>query len=161
MVFECNQTILTLQTALKTAQQKARKRETEYNAEVACLQRDKSDLQFALDALKREVTKFKESLSISIGDFKQWMRKNSVSADTLISDLDPLTCSNDIHHVLAHNALLKVHSQDWSSAYELAKKVGFNPLIHVPYHSSTRQVCRRSPISHGLYRQSSRTDKKG
>jgi predicted nucleic acid-binding Zn-ribbon protein len=68
----------------------------DYDTEVTRLQRDKSDLQSALDALKREVAEDKLRLSLGIADFKQWMRESSVNADTLISDLDPSTSSSDI-----------------------------------------------------------------
>ncbi|KAF8547519.1 TPR-like protein [Imleria badia] len=50
------------------------------------------------------------------------MRESSVNVDTLVSDVDPSTSSSDIHHILAHNALLQVRSQNWSSAYEDAQK---------------------------------------
>ncbi|KAF8550860.1 TPR-like protein [Imleria badia] len=104
MVVEANQTISNLQSYLQTAQL------------------EKSDLQSALATLKKKVTEDKQRLSLGLTDFKQWMRKNSVDADKLISVPDPSTSSSDIHHVLAHNALAKVRSENWSSAYEDAEK---------------------------------------
>ncbi|KAF8555588.1 TPR-like protein [Imleria badia] len=56
------------------------------------------------------------------------MRESSVSADTLISDPDPSVSLSDIHHVLVHNALVMIRSENWSSAYEDAKKsIGARP----------------------------------
>ena len=122
-VVEGNQSILTLKSALETARKQAETLKADYNTEVTRLQRDTSDLQSALDALSRQVAEGKQKLSLGIEDFKQWMRENSVNADTLISDPHPSTSSSDIHQVLAHNALLKVRSEIWSSAYEDASKV--------------------------------------
>lgn len=95
----------------------------DHHTEVVRLQCDRSDLQSQLGALKTEVAEHKKRLSVSIGDFRKWMREHTVNADTLVSDPDSLTSSSDIHHELAHNALLKVRSENWSSAYEDAKKV--------------------------------------
>ncbi|KAF8550350.1 TPR-like protein [Imleria badia] len=47
------------------------------------------------------------------------MRESSFNAGILISVPDP---SSDIHHVLVHNALVRVRSENWSSAYEDAQK---------------------------------------
>ena len=76
------------------------------------------------------------------------MQENTVNTDTLIPVPNPST--RDIPHVLAHNALVKVRSEDWSSADEDAQKVMVRSLVG-ELHSSTRQVHRRSAISHGLY----------
>ena len=76
--------------------------------------------------MKTVVAEGKRGLSLGIGDFKQWMRESSVNTDTPISEPDPSTSSSDIHHMLAHNALLKVRPEMWSSAYyEDANKVIF------------------------------------
>ncbi|KAF8552779.1 hypothetical protein OG21DRAFT_1511030 [Imleria badia] len=80
------------------------------------------EFQYFNRNLKREVVEDKLTLSLSISDFKRWMRESSVSPDTLISYPDPSTSSRDMHHVLAHNALVNVHSENWSSADEDAKK---------------------------------------
>ncbi|KAF8550593.1 TPR-like protein [Imleria badia] len=48
------------------------------------------------------------------------MRERSRNTDTLIADPDP--SSSATHHALAHNALLKLRSGDWSSAYDDAEK---------------------------------------
>ncbi|KAF8545567.1 hypothetical protein OG21DRAFT_1492228, partial [Imleria badia] len=103
-VVKANQTISNLQSDLETTQS------------------NNSNLQSELRGLKREVADDKRTLSLGIADFKQWMRENSVKADKLISDPDPSVSSSDIHHVLAHNALVKVGLDKWSSAYEDAKK---------------------------------------
>ncbi|KAF8547907.1 TPR-like protein, partial [Imleria badia] len=50
------------------------------------------------------------------------MREGSIDVDMPISVPDPSASSNDIHHVFAHNALLQVRSNNWSSAFEDAKK---------------------------------------
>ena len=68
---------------------------------------------------------------MGITDFTQWMSENSVNTDTLISVPDPSTSSSDIHHVLAHNALVKVRSGNWSSAYEDAQKAIPHSLLSV------------------------------
>ena len=68
---------------------------------------------------------------MGITDFTQWMSENSINADTLISVPDPSTSSRDIHHVLAHNALVKVRSGNWSSAYEDAQKAIPHSLLSV------------------------------
>lgn len=121
-----------LQSDLETARQEARK-----------LKVDFPTVQSALAALTREVANDKERLSIGIGDFKRWIRQSSVNADTLISDSDRSMFSSDTHHVFAHNALRKVRSEDWISAYEDANKVIFIlismylcPLIHTSSLSS-------------------------
>ena len=90
-----------------------------------------SGLQSALDALKKEVAEDRMRLSLGIGDFKQWMRQNSVNADSLISDPDPSISSSDIHHVFAHNALVNLRSKDGSSAYANARKVDFHFFLRV------------------------------
>ena len=88
---------------------------------------------------------------MSITDFTQWMCENSVNADTLISVPSPSTSLSDIHHVLAHNALVNVHAGNWSSAYEDAQKVIFHSLIavlvytHPPLKSI---VARESATAH-------------
>ena len=109
------------QSALKTAGKETRKADD--HTEVTCLQRDESDLQSALGALKREVAEGKQRLSPGIDDFKQWMHESSVNANALISDHDPSTSSSNVHQVLVHNALQKLRSKNWSSAYEDANKV--------------------------------------
>ena len=128
---KANRRILSIQSTLETTRKEAETVRADYDTKVAHLQRDKSDLQSALRVLKMEVAEGKQRLSPGIGDFKQWMRDSSVNADTLISDLDPLNSSSNIHQVLAHNALLKVRSQIWSSAYEYANKVIVRFLMHV------------------------------
>jgi tetratricopeptide (TPR) repeat protein len=119
---EANKRIQSLQSTLETTRKEAEALKADYDTEVARLQRDKSNLQSALGSLKREVAEGKQKFSPGIDDFKKWMRDSSVDADTLISDLDPSNSSSDTHHVLAHNALLNVHSEIWSSAYEDANK---------------------------------------
>jgi hypothetical protein len=116
---------------LETTRKEAETLKANYDTEVTRLQHDKSDLQSALGALKIEVAEGKQRLSPGIDDFKQWMRDSSVSADTLISDLDTSNSSSDIYQMLAHNALVKVRSQIWSSAYEDANKAIFHSLIRV------------------------------
>jgi hypothetical protein len=128
---EANKRIQSLQSTLETTRKEAEALKADYDTEVARLQRDKSNLQSALGSLKREVAEGKQKFSPGIDDFKKWMRDSSVDADTLISDLDPSNSSSDTHHVLAHNALLNVHSEIWSSAYEDANKVNFHSLIRV------------------------------
>ncbi|KAF8546271.1 hypothetical protein OG21DRAFT_1491411 [Imleria badia] len=92
------------------------------NKTITNLESDLETTQSALDALKREVAEEKLKLTLGISDFKQWMRQNSVNADSLISDPNPSTSSSDIHHVFAHNALVNVRSKDRSSAYANARK---------------------------------------
>ena len=116
---------------METTRREVETLKADYRTEVARLQRDKSDLQSALGALKLEVAEGKQRLSTGINDFKRWMRDSSVNADSLISDLDPSNSSSDTHHVLAHNALLNVRSEIWTSAYEDANKVISHPLIRL------------------------------
>ena len=130
-VVEGNRRILSLQSALETARKEVETLKADYDTEVIHLQRDKSDLQSVLGALKRGVAEGKQRLSLGIDDFKQWTRESSVNADTLISDPDPSPSSTEIHHVLVHNALLKVRSEIWSSAYQDANKVILHSLIRV------------------------------
>jgi uncharacterized protein with PIN domain/ribosomal protein S7 len=130
-VVEGNRRILTVQSALETARREVETLKADYDTEVTHLQRDKSDLQSALGALKREVAEGKQRLSLGIGDFKQWTRESSVNADTLLSDPDPSPSSSEMHHALAHNALLKVRSEIWSPAYEDANRVNLHSLIRV------------------------------
>ena len=85
-----------------------------------------SDLQSTLDTLKMEVAEDKLKLSLGISDFKQWMHRNSINADSVVSNPDPLTSLSDIHHVFAHNALVNVRSKARSSAYANARKVNFH-----------------------------------
>jgi hypothetical protein len=122
---------VSVQSNLETTPKGTETLKAEYDAEVIRLQRDKSDLQSALEALIMEVAEGKQRLSPGLDDFKQWMRDSSVSVDTLISAFDPSNPSSDIHQVLAHNALVKVRSQIWSSAYEDANKAIFHSLIRV------------------------------
>jgi hypothetical protein len=129
---EAKRRILSLQSTLDSTRREAETLKADYDIQVTNFQRDKSGLQSALGALKMEVSEGKQSLCPGIGDFNQWLRDSSVNADTLISDLDSLDSSSDIHHVLAHNALLKVRSDIWSSAYEDADMVIFHSLISVP-----------------------------
>ena len=130
-VADGNRRMLTLQSALDIARKEGETLKADYDTEVTRLQRDRSELQSALGALKREVVEGKQRLSLGISDFKQWMLESSVHPDTLVSDLDESISSSHIHHVLAHNALLKVHSQIWSSAYEDANKVTYQSVIRV------------------------------
>ena len=130
-VVQGNQRMLTLQSALETARNEAETLKADYDNNVARLQRDKSNVQSALGALEREVAEGKQRSSLGIGDFKQWMRDSSIHPATLISPSGPWTCSNNMDQILAHNALLKVHSENWSSAYEDATRVKFHPLIRV------------------------------
>ncbi|KAF8554888.1 hypothetical protein OG21DRAFT_1496708 [Imleria badia] len=125
-VVKANQTISHLESALQIAREEAETLKADYDTKVTRFQRDNSDLQSELGALKKEVAEDKLRLSLGIGDFKQWMRKSSISAETLTSVLDPSAPSNETYHVLAHNALLEVRSRNWSSAYEDAKKVKFH-----------------------------------
>ena len=149
-VVKGNRRLLTLQSALQNARKEVETLKADYNAEVPRLQRDKSDLQSALGALKREVAEGKQRLSPGIGDFKQWMRESSVNAGTLIADHDPSTSSSDAHQVLAHNALLKVRSENWSSADEDANKVIHSGTLVImsthPYVKSI--VIRPSAMGH-------------
>ncbi|KAF8547590.1 TPR-like protein, partial [Imleria badia] len=127
-----NQRISTLQSDFQTAQCSNSNLQSALDAQkgavikanqtISNLQSDLATTQSALDALKREAAEDRLKLSLGIGDFKQWMRQNSVNADSLISDPDPLTSSSDIHHVFAHNALVNVRSKDRSLAYANARK---------------------------------------
>ncbi|KAF8555429.1 hypothetical protein OG21DRAFT_1521769 [Imleria badia] len=130
---KANQTISNLRSLLKAARRNseallAKKRveaetlKVDYDIKVSCFQRENSDLRSALDALKREVAEDQTRFSLGIGDFNRWMCESSVNADTIILDSVPLTSSSDAHHVLAHNALVNVRSEKWSSAYEDAEK---------------------------------------
>ena len=121
---EGNQWIQTVQSALEAVHQDATKIKDNYGTEVVPLQGDKPILQSALAALKTEMARQEQWLSSGIGDFKKWIRESSVGVNTI---LDPSTSSGDIHHVLAHNALVKVRSENWSSAYEDAKQV----ILHI------------------------------
>ncbi|KAF8545912.1 hypothetical protein OG21DRAFT_1310824 [Imleria badia] len=161
-VVKAYQTVSNLESALKIAREEAEILKADYNIKVTRLQHDKSDLLSELGSPKREVGEDKLRLPLGIADFKQWMRESSVNADTLISISDSSTSSSDIHHVLAHNAFVKVRSGNWSSAYEDAEMV-FLPFPHwrIYVHSSTCQVHRHSVISHGLYCQGSRTNWNG
>ena len=126
VVLKADQTISNLESALKTMGEDAETLKVDHDTKVACLQREKSDLQSELGALRRDVAEDKQRLSLSTRDFAQWMRENSVDANMLILYPDPSTSLSDIHHVLAHNALVKVHSENWCSAYEDAKEVIFS-----------------------------------
>ena len=128
---KANQSISNLQSDLQTAREGAEALKANYDTKVTRLQLENSDLQSALGALKMKVTEDKRKLSLGITDFIQWMCENSVSSDTLISVPDPSFSSSDIHHVLAHNALVKVRSANWSSAYEDAQKVISHCLVGV------------------------------
>ena len=128
---KANQSISSLQLDLQTLRVGTKTHKADYNTKVTHFQLENSDLQSALAALKTEITEDKRRLSLSIADFTQWMCENSVNADTLISVPSPSTSLSDIHHVLAHNALVNVHAGNWSSAYEDAQKVIFHSLIAV------------------------------
>ena len=121
---ESNQRIQSVQSALEAARQDARKVKDDYDKEVVCLQGEKSDLQSALTALRAEMAGQKQRLSPGIGDFKKWLRESSVGANTV---LDPSSSPGDIHHVFAHNALVKVRSENWIEACEDAKQV----ILHI------------------------------
>ena len=144
-VVKANHSISNLTSDLQAARKDAEALKADYDTKVTRLQLEKSDLKSALGALEREVTEDKQRLSPGFIDFIQWMRENSVNADTLISDPDPPTSSSDIHHVLAHNSLVKVHSENWSSAYEDAQKVIPRPLIGLPMstHSHAKSIVTR------------------
>ena len=109
---------------MEATSQDARKIKDSYDTELVRLQGEKSDLQSVLVTLQTETAGQKQRLSPGIADFKKWMRENSVSANTV---LDPSNSSGDIHHVLAHNALVKVCSENWREAYEDAKQV----ILHI------------------------------
>ena len=130
-VVKANWSISNLQSDLQTAQEAAEALKANYDSKVTRLQLEKSDLQSAFNDLKREVTEGQQRLSLGFINFKQWMRENSINAGTLISVPDPSTSSSDTHHILAHNALVKVRSENWSSAYEDAQKVSFYFLVGV------------------------------
>ncbi|KAH0839335.1 hypothetical protein J3R83DRAFT_17 [Lanmaoa asiatica] len=124
-VVRANQSISNLQSDLQIAQSALDAQKEAFikaNQTISTLQSDLATTQSALDALKREVAEDKLKLSLGIGDFKQWMRQNSVNVDSLISDPDPSTSLSDIHHVYAHNALVNVRSKARSSAYANARK---------------------------------------
>ena len=148
---KANQLISNLQSDLQTAREGAGVLKANYDTKVTCLQLENSDLQSALGALKTEVTEHKRRLSLGVIDFTQWMCENSVNADTLISVSDPSTSSGNIHHVLAHNALVKVRSKSWSSAYEDAQKVIPHSFIgvHVYTHPHFKSIVTRpSAMAH-------------
>lgn len=63
-----------------------------------------------------------------LGDFKEWMRNNSINTDTPI---DPSTFSGDIHHMYAHNALVNLRAAKWSSAFEDAERVIFHSSVYL------------------------------
>ena len=105
-----NQSISNLQLDLQTLRVGPNTHTADDNTKVTHFQLENSDLQSALGTLKTEVTEDKRRLSLGITDFTQWMSENSVNTDTLISVPDPSTSSSDIHHVLAHNALVNVRS---------------------------------------------------
>ena len=133
MAVKASETISELHSALKTARDDSETLEADNDTKA-----EDFDQQ-------RESPEDKPSAGIS--DFKRWMRESSVSADTLVSVPDPSTSSTNIHHLLAHNALVYAHSKDWSSAYASARKVKFPnfsvycwPLIHA---SSLSTLSRR------------------
>ena len=128
---KANQLILNLQSDLQISWVGAKTYKANYNTKVACLQLENSDLQSALGALQTKVTEDKRRLTLGITDFTQWMCDNCINADTIISVPDPSTSSSDIHHMLAHNALVNVCLGNWSSAYEDAQKVIPYSLIAV------------------------------
>ena len=160
---KANQSISNLQLDLQTLRVGAKTYKADYNTKVTCLQLENSFLQSALGALKTEVTEEKRRLSLGIIDFTQWICENSVNADTLISVPDLSTSSSDIHHVLAHNALVKVRLEEFQSTRTRGCTKGslsFSPWrTHV--HSSTSQVYCHLAISHGSYCQGSRTNQNG
>ena len=146
--------------------------EAQHTTELTRLQRDKQSTpatrqsevvtgnrQSALETARKgtpgaltrngEAAEGKQRLSPGISDFKQWMRGSSVNADSLISDYDR-SSSSDIHQVLAHNALLKVRSQNWSSAYEDANKVilSCHPCTYVRSSHVKSIVIRPSAMGH-------------
>ncbi|KAF8552129.1 hypothetical protein OG21DRAFT_1486431 [Imleria badia] len=117
-VVKQNQTTLNLRSPLKIARKEAETLEAD----------DEFDLLYELGSLEKEGAEDKVRMSLSITDFKQWMRESSVSADTLILDPDPSASLSDIHHVLVHNAVVRIRSENWSSANEDAKKsIGTRP----------------------------------
>ena len=148
-----NQSISNLRLDLQTAREDAEALKANYDTKVTRLQLENSGLQSALGVLETKVTEDKRKLSLGFVDFKQWMYENSVNADALISVPDPSTSSSDIHHVLAHNALVKVRSEDWSSVYEDAQKVishcfiGILVCTHPPLKSI---VARPSAMAHSV-----------
>lgn len=128
-----NQTISDLESTLKAARVDAETLKADYDMKLSRFQRDNASLQSAFDTLNKKVAEGELKLSPSIGDFKKWMRETSVNVETLISDPDPSagSCSSNIHHELAYNALMELRSEKWNSAYEDAKKVNFHTLIGV------------------------------
>ena len=154
---EGHRRIQTLQSALEAAHQDARKIKDTYDTEVMRLQGENFDLQSALVALKTEMAGQKQQLSPSLGDFMKWIHESSVGANIL---LDSSASSGDIHHVLAHNALVKVRLENWREAYEDAKQVILHILMCVCTQLLTRQVYHRSDIRHGLYCQGTCTNRK-
>ncbi|KAF8552132.1 hypothetical protein OG21DRAFT_1498629 [Imleria badia] len=121
-VVKANQTISNLESALKIVREEAETLKTNYDTQVTRLQRDKSDLLSELGSLERKEAEDKLRLSPGIADFKQWMRESSVDAGILILVSDSSTSSSDIHHILVHNALVSIRSENWCSAYEDAQK---------------------------------------
>lgn len=51
------------------------------------------------------------------------MRESSVDPGVPLLHVNTSSSSNESHHLLVHNALLGLRSQNWSSAYQDAKKV--------------------------------------
>ncbi|KAF8554885.1 hypothetical protein OG21DRAFT_1508408 [Imleria badia] len=111
-----------LESALQIAREETETLKVDYHTTVTLLQRDRYDLLSELGSLTKKVAEDKLRLSLGIADFRQWVPENSVDAGTLDLVPDPSTSSSDIHHVLAHRALLNVRSENWSSAYEDARK---------------------------------------
>ena len=121
----------------------------DYNPKVTDLQRQDSDLQSELAPLNRESSGGEPSPSPGISDFKRWMRENSVNANKVISVPDPSTYPSDIHHRLAHNALVHLRSKDWSSAHMNARKVNLHSCRCTYFHSSTVQSIENRPSAMG------------
>ncbi|KAH0825681.1 hypothetical protein J3R83DRAFT_10898 [Lanmaoa asiatica] len=127
-----NQRISTLQLDLQTTQHSNSNLQSALDAHkgavikanqaISNLQSDLETTQSVLGALEREVAEDKLRLTLGIGDFKQWMCRNSINADSLVSDPDPSTSLSDIHHVFAHNALVNARSKAYSSANANARK---------------------------------------
>ena len=135
---QADQTISRLQSELGTTRREA----GTLRDNVSSFQRSKSELQSAIHTLKGEIAEAKLRMSPGIGDFKQWMRKNSINTDSLI---DLSSSSSDMHHVHAHNALMNLRAEKWSLADEDAKRVIFRFVgVLLSIHPHVKSIDSRS-----------------
>ena len=117
------------------------------NRKITTLQSAIQNAEKECEELKRNIAQMNEKWIPGIVTFQEWMRKHSIVASTPILEDDPLNLPGVAHNVHSYNGLLKVHSEQWSSAYENAQKVHVGPHLACVTSTHTNDKSLDSQVS--------------